>query len=145
MSAVATKTEEELATELRLVFARWTRRLRALEAGEFTPTQLSVLATVETHGPLSAGALADLERMRPPSVTPVLRHLEAHGLVRRSSDEGDARVALLSLTAAGRAALRRVRSQRTAYLTRMLRARSKDEMAAVAMAVEVLSEMLERE
>jgi len=145
MAAGTTVRTEELAAELRLVLARWTRRLRALESGELTPTQMSVLATVESRGPVSAGMLAELERMRPPSLTPVLRHLESHGLVRRVSEEGDARVAVLTPTADGRAALRRVRTQRAAFLVRLLRRRSSDELAALAAAVAVLTDMLEED
>src|SRR5438876_12351846 len=92
-----------LAQRLRLVVARTHRRLRQRAAGDMmSPSQVSALATVEHHGPLTPSELADLERVSRPTATRVLTRLSEGGLVERTPDPADGRSALLSVTKAGR-------------------------------------------
>jgi len=75
-------------------------------------TALSVLGSVERLGPRRITALAASEGVSQPSMTQLIQRLEQRGLVARSSDPADGRVALVSLTDEGRAAVaaRRARS-----------------------------------
>ena len=51
---------------------------------------------------ISAGALANVLRIHPSTLTGVLHRLEGKGLVRRTRDPGDGRRSLLELTPGGR-------------------------------------------
>ena len=83
----------EIAASLRLSATRLARRLRQESDTGLTPSQLSALAAIEHDGPLTLGALADHERVAPPTVTRVVAKLEADGLVARTADPDDRRVA----------------------------------------------------
>src|SRR3954462_7167220 len=82
-----------MAGRLRLSATRLARQLRQESDAGLSPSQLSALATIERHGTLTLGALADQERVAPPSITKVVAKLEAAGLVERKLDERDRRVA----------------------------------------------------
>src|SRR5204863_10052986 len=82
----------ETAGRLRLSATRLARRLRQEADAGLTPSMLSALAVIDCEGPLTLGALADHERVAPPSVTKLVDRLEAEGLVVRSRDADDRRV-----------------------------------------------------
>lgn len=121
------------------------RRLRQ-EAGaseDLSPTLTAALATVEREGPLTPSALAERERIQRPTATRVLRRLEQAGLVTRTVDPGDRRVAHVAATAAGRALLKRIRSRKNEYLARRIRLLTDDERATLTEAALVLERLLE--
>lgn len=96
----------ELAGEIRPALLRLTRRIRLENKVQpYTLTQTSALATVERHGPLSAGDLASFERVQPPSMTKVIAVLEEAGLVRRDPHPADKRQVIIAITDAGAALL----------------------------------------
>ena len=70
------QVDEELAARLRLSATRLARRLRQEADAGLTPSQLSALAVIEREGPLTLGALADHEKVAPPSITKVVAKLE---------------------------------------------------------------------
>jgi DNA-binding MarR family transcriptional regulator len=65
------------------------------------PQRLVVRIVGRTPG-ISAGALAQILRMHPSTLTGILRRLETRGVLSRKSDPNDARRALFALTARGR-------------------------------------------
>ena len=65
------------------------------------PQRLVVRIVGRTPG-ISAGALAQILRMHPSTLTGILRRLETRGVLTRKSDPNDARRALFALTARGR-------------------------------------------
>jgi len=65
------------------------------------PQRLFVRIVGRTPG-ISAGALAQILRMHPSTLTGILRRLETRGILTRKSDPNDARRALFALTARGR-------------------------------------------
>lgn len=110
-----------LAHDVRIAVMRLARRLRGQRIeSPLTLTQLSALATVERHGPLTPGDLATHERVQPPSMTRVIAALERLGLVVRTPHPTDRRQALVALSAAGSALLRADRRHREAWLSRQL-------------------------
>jgi DNA-binding MarR family transcriptional regulator len=135
--------EEELAARLRLAVMRLARRLRQQTVGDLSPTLISALATVERHGPLTLGRLAELEGVKRPSVTRIVAGLEEGGLVRSEVGADDRRVRRVSVTPAGRRLLQRSRTRKTAYLARHLRELSREETAALAAAADALERLLE--
>ena len=87
-------TLTDAAAQLRMGIVRTARRLRqeaAAEASGLTPTSTAALATIERHGPLTPSELAELERVKRPTVTRTLGCLEREGLVERTPDPGDGR------------------------------------------------------
>ncbi len=70
-----------------------------------TPTQFAALAKLHDLGAVSQNLLGRHTRMDPATISGVIGRLIARGLVRQSPDARDARLVLLRLTPAGRAAV----------------------------------------
>ena len=149
MSATTTDSAlTDLAARLRMAVVRTSRRLRQEAAGggdKLTPTAVSALATVERHGPLTPSELAAIERIKRPTATRILRVLEEAGLLDRSPDPEDGRSALLSVNAAGRERLRRLRGRKNAFLARRMRDLPAEDLRTLERAATILEEMLEGE
>jgi DNA-binding MarR family transcriptional regulator len=128
-----------LASQLRIAVARTARTLRR-EAGEgITPTLMCALATIEHHGPMTVGGLAEHERVTKPTVTRTVRALVDQGLVVRTGDLEDGRVAWLTLSVDGRRLVQRVRRRKDEYLARRLRGLEPAEIEALERAADVLA------
>jgi len=67
---------------------------------------LMVLVDLDLLGPTQQRALVEIEQVRGSTMTVLLQDLEERGWVDRVVDEADARVTLVTITAAGRAELR---------------------------------------
>lgn len=132
----------ELAGEIKLLVGRLARRLRQEATAGLTPSQLSVLASVDRHGPLQLGDLARVESVAPPTLTRSIAGLEARGLLRRHQDPSDGRAVLVQVTAGGRRALRELRRARVAFLAERLATLSDGDRVVIARAVELLGGML---
>jgi len=134
-----------LAQDLRAYFGKIRRRMREqTEAGDLTPSQVSVLLRLENDGPATASSLARAEGMRPQSIVPVIAALEDAGLVAGASDPTDGRQTILSLTQACRTWLAQGRAARQDWLTRTLQARlSPKEQDKLAEALELLKRLLD--
>jgi DNA-binding MarR family transcriptional regulator len=65
--------------------------------------------------------------------------------VERAPDPSDGRSALIAVTAAGRALVRRLRTRKTAYLARRLDGLPPEELAALERASTILERLLEEE
>lgn len=131
----------ELAASLRLSVTRLARLLRQQSDAALTPTQLAALATIDRSGPLSIGALADVEQIGAPTATKVADKLCAAGYVERRADPDDRRVTRLSTTAAGRRLLADIRARKTAWLTTRLHDLSPAELATLVDALAVLDHL----
>ena len=145
----ATVDEEclaETAAQLRMAIVRTARRLRQEAAGEtssLTPTSVAALATIERHGPLTPSEVAEIESVKRPSMTRTLGCLEREGLIERMPDPDDGRSSLVSVNAAGRERLRRLRRRKNAYLARRMRDLPEEDVRALEHAAEVLEGLLE--
>ena len=135
--------KEELAPRLRWAITRMARRLRQEAGTDLGPSQVAALATMERHGPLSPSDVAKLERIKRPTATRIVRHLEEGGLVERVKDPADGRASILSVTAAGRTHLRRLRARKTAYLASRLGKLDAEDRRTLERAAELLEGMLE--
>ena len=149
MSTKATDTSLiDTAAQLRMAIVRTARRLRqeaAAETDGLTPTSTAALATIERHGPLTPSDLAEIERVKRPTMTRTLGCLEREGLVDRTPDPADGRSSLVMVNAAGRERLRRLRGRKNAYLARRMRELSGEEIATLERAAEILDQMREGE
>ena len=145
MSTLApTESAVAVANRLRPVLLRLARELRK-EARAFgiTGGQAGLLAVVERHGRVGLGRLASEEGVSPPAMSKHVDRLEGAGLVRRLAGAGgDRRRVEIELTPEGKRLLRRVRSQRTAWLAERLEHLEPRALAAVDRAIEPLAELL---
>src|SRR5919197_1121000 len=134
---------EELAPRLRWTITRLARRLRQEAGTDLGPSQVAALATIERHGPLSPSEVAKVERIKRPTATRILRHLEEACLVERVKDPEDGRGSILSITAEGRSHLKRLRARKTAYLASRLNQLNAEDRRTLERAAELLEGMLE--
>jgi DNA-binding MarR family transcriptional regulator len=138
----------ERAAHLRTAIVRTARRLRQEAAAEttgLTPTSIAALATIERHGPMTPSEIADIERVKRPTITRTLGCLEREGLIDRTPDPADRRSALVEINGGGRERLRRLRSRKNAYLARRMRDLSAEEVETLERAAEILERMREGE
>jgi DNA-binding MarR family transcriptional regulator len=138
-----TLTTTDLAPRLRLAVMRLARRLRQQGDETITPSQMSALATIERHGPITLGELAAHERVQPPTMTRIVAGLLEQGLIAREADAEDRRVARVRLTVDGRRALERSRTRKTAYLAARLRGFDPDEMELLERALPLIERLVE--
>ena len=131
----------EMAARLRLSATRLARRLRQESGAGLTSSQLSALAVIEHHGPLTLGAVAEHEGVAPPSVTRVVGRLEADGLVVRHTAPDDRRVARVTVSDRGAALLAESRRRKTAWLTSRIAGLDPDGRRRLAAALGVLDEL----
>jgi DNA-binding MarR family transcriptional regulator len=132
----------ELASALRLSLLRTARRLRSQRVNTaVTLSQLSALATVGKCGPLSAGEIAAIERVQPPSMTKILASLESSGWVERSSQPDDRRQSIIAITSAGRELLADETRARDEWLAKRLVEFSAGDLRKLSEAVEVLDRL----
>ena len=145
MSADTTpaRTPSDIAAPLRLAVTRMARRLRQEADTGLTPSQLAALASIERHGPLTPSRLAELERISRPTATRLLRGLVDAGLVARTPDPADGRSAHVAIEPKGRDLLRRLRSRKNAYLSRLLTGLEPGELETLDRAAEILERLLE--
>jgi DNA-binding MarR family transcriptional regulator len=138
----------ERAAHLRTAIVRTARRLRqeaAAETSGLTPTSVAALATIERHGPITPSEIAEIERVKRPTITRTLGCLEREGLIDRTTDPADGRSSLVSVNGAGRERLRRLRSRKNAYLARRMRDLSPEEVETLEQAAAILERMREGE
>jgi DNA-binding MarR family transcriptional regulator len=134
-----------LAARLRVSSTRLARLLRRQGDTGLSPSQLSALTSVEVHGPMTLGALAEHERVAPPSVTRVVGKLEELGLVTRLADASDRRVQRVSLTDAGAALLAEVRQRKDVWLAARLAQLDEDRRARLADALDALDALTQQD
>ncbi|MDQ6874898.1 MAG: MarR family transcriptional regulator [Actinomycetota bacterium] len=138
----ATRSDSELASVLRMSVMRLARRLRAhrLDSG-LSLTQLAALATLDRHGAMTPGELAEHEKVQPPSMTRVIAALEGRGLTSRIPHPSDGRQHIVAATPLGRGLLREDRRRREAWLACRLAELSAGERAVLRAAAPVLERL----
>lgn len=136
------RSDAGLASALRVSLARLTRRLRRQAAAHtLTPTQFATLAGVERHSGITPGALAELEKVQPPSMTRVIAGLVERGLVARTPHPTDRRQVTVSVTEAGSALLKEERRQKEAWLVKRLKELTPEERAVLRQAAPILEKL----
>jgi DNA-binding MarR family transcriptional regulator len=132
----------ELSSGLRISVMRLARRLRSERADHgLTLGQVSMLAALDRHGPLSPREIAALEGIRPPSATRTIVALTDQGLVTRTPHASDGRQVVIALTPAARALLREDRRRRDAWLATALESLPDDERAVLMAAAPILDRL----
>jgi DNA-binding MarR family transcriptional regulator len=150
MASVTTTTATpidtaELASRLRLGVTRLARKLRQQAEPGITPSLLSALSTIERAGPMTIGDLCAVEQVQPPTMTRLVASLVETGLVERSVDPADRRVAWVRVTPAGAKSLAQTRKRKEAYLAKRLRRLEPDRLAVLEEAAAILDQLVEGE
>jgi DNA-binding MarR family transcriptional regulator len=134
-----------LASDLRLVVGRLARKVRLSDTSGLTPSQLSALVTIDRIGRARMCDVATAEGVSAPTATRIVGGLEKAGLVARADDSEDRRATRVGVTASGRAAMRRIRSNRTAFLQQRLERLDDNDLATLRTALPVLAALAEDE
>jgi len=142
--AVASRTSSGLASELRLSVMRLRRRL-AIERHPDNVLSLGAMAVLgllyRNEDGLSLGELARAEKVKPPSMSRTVAHLEETGHVVRRADDTDGRASIITLTELGRTTLLADRSRRDAWLARRLADLTPDERAVLRAAAPIIERL----
>jgi len=135
--------ETELADRLHSAAIHLLRRLRREDDASGLPApQLSALSVIVFGGPITLGALAAAEQVRPPTITKLVATLEAAGLVERETDSEDRRVVRVKSTARGARLLQEGRQRRVATLAGSLADLSAADRALLERAALVLEKVV---
>lgn len=132
-----------LAGALRYNVGRMSRRLRKRALLDLTPSQLSVLMSLERHGEQLVGELTRREQVNKSTMTRIIAKLEDAGYLARAVDSNDRRGFLVSLTEAGRDVLGDASGMQDAYLTRQIEALDAAEQEILRAAVPVMEKLLD--
>ena len=112
------------------------------EAMGISPSRASALSVLVFGGPRSLTALARAERVTAATMSRLVGALEGEGLVRRETDESDARAIRLHATPKGRRILERGRARRLDLLESLLADASDGEVEAPHTAASVVERAL---
>ena len=126
-----TALHAEAAARLRVAITRLQRQLRQQSVGDLTLSQWSALVTVEIHGPMRIGDLAEREGVSAPTATRLVASLEERGLLERETDTTDRRSSYVSVTSAGAEQLDWARKVRTAKLAQRLATLDDDDIRRI--------------
>ncbi|PSK99678.1 DNA-binding MarR family transcriptional regulator [Murinocardiopsis flavida] len=137
-----TRTDAGLAAVLRVAVGRLARRLRAQRPdASLSLGQGAVLFALARLGKMTPGALAEHEKVQPPSMTRIIAALEERGLVHRMKHPDDKRQQLVELTDEGHRLVRTDRRRREAWLTQRLTELTPEEKATLRKAAEILERL----
>jgi len=131
----------ELAARLRVSVWRAARRMRRESTPGISPTLHAALFTVETHGPITAGQLAEHEQVRKPTMTRTIAALLDQGLITRTPDPLDGRVTWLQVTPAGSQLLSVARRRTDEFLSRRLTRLTPQERVVLDEAASILERL----
>jgi DNA-binding MarR family transcriptional regulator len=141
MTPIADRPEPE---RIYLFVQHLGRRLRDIDArAGLTPARFSTLASLRFHGSRNIGDLAADERVRPPSMTRLVRDMERDGLLTRTPDPDDGRGVLISLTPDATAVFDTVRAEKIALVADFLKTLSGPARAAIKIAFAALDDLAE--
>ena len=134
-----TDVDERLANDLSLAVMRLARQLRFRRPDSpVSLSQLSALATLAKEGPMTPGALAVRERVRPPSMTRVIASLVDLGLVERSAHPADGRQVLVAVSPEGEDLFEAERLASREWLQQRLDQLRPDERATLLSAADLM-------
>ena len=134
----------ETANALHSAAIRLLRHARTADAGmDLDGPRASLLSVLVFGGAQPIGRLAQLEQVSPPAITKLVTALERDGLVQRIHSTVDRRVVEVAATRKGRERLERGRAGRVSVIAGVLADVSRQDLATVRRAVNILAEALE--
>jgi DNA-binding MarR family transcriptional regulator len=139
VTATAPSSDVELASDLVVYAARLTRAVRReLEL----PAGTRIISLLDEHGPLGITQLAAVDRCSQPTMSAAVSQLAARGWVTKEPNPKDARGSVVTVTAAGRDELARVRRLNGERVAALVAADPAHTSGDLATAVAVLRDIL---
>lgn len=133
---------DKLDDEFRIALMRIARRIRQQRLDDtLSDSQLSVLYVLTHHGGSTLAALAEHERVTPPSMNRTVNCLSDDGLITRSSSPDDGRKVLIEATDAGAELVNKTRQRRAEWFAGELSTLEPSEYAALQAAIPVLMKL----
>jgi DNA-binding MarR family transcriptional regulator len=119
------------------------RRVRQQDAASGVgPAQLSALSVLVFAGPKTLGELAAAEQVKPPTMSRIAAGLQRSGLIEVTRDLQDARRMQIRAIAKGTRLLQQGRKRRIEYLAAHLGHLTREELAQLAVAADILETLL---
>ena len=145
MGRPVSRSAATTAREVKVVFGRLRRRIRALALiDDLSSSQAAVLTRLHKEGPSSTSVLAGKEAVSHQAIGAILAVLEERGFIQRSPDPTDGRRQLISLTAAGVGQAENHIGAREEWLARVLQdGLTEDERRVVRHAMTLLDRLAE--
>ena len=106
-------------------------------------TEVGVLRSLRSR-PRRITELAACEGVTQPAITLLVNRLERRSLVTRGPDPDDGRAVLVTVTSEGREVFKHLRAEYRALLHEEMATLPDDDVAALARAVEILDELIDR-
>jgi len=131
--------DTRLASDLSLAVIRLARQLRFRRPDSPVSLSLSALSTLAKEGPMTPGALATRERVRPPSMTRVIASLCELGFVARTAHPADGRQVLVSASRAGTDLIKAERRASQEWLKQRLDRLEPDQRKTLLVAADLMS------
>jgi DNA-binding MarR family transcriptional regulator len=139
-----TDADARLASDLSLAVVRLARQLRFRRPDSpVSLSQLSALATLAKEGPMTPGALAVRERVRPPSMTRVIASLAELGFVDRCAHPDDGRQVLVSISRSGTELIDLERRASREWLQQRLAELSPEERKTLVAAADLMTAIVD--
>jgi DNA-binding MarR family transcriptional regulator len=130
---------ESLADQLHSAAIHLLRQLRKEDdASGLSAPRLSALSVVVFGGPLTLGALARAEQVKPPTMTRIVTGLEKDDLVKRKDDARDGRLTHIEATAKGHKVLAAGRARRVSRLAGAIGKLGRTELAELQRGVQLV-------
>ena len=114
------------------------------DASGIGPARLSALSILVFVGPKSLGELAEMEQVKPPTMSRIVDGLESEGFAARKQDKIDGRSTLVHPTAKGTKLLQDARKRRINDLAHRLQKLSEEERQCLMKASGLIEEILIR-
>jgi DNA-binding MarR family transcriptional regulator len=138
-----TENSKALADALHSAAIHLLRTLRKEDdASGLSAPRLSALSVVVFGGPVTLGALARAEQVRPPTMTRIVTGLEKAGLVKRVADAHDRRLTRIESTPKGQRVLAAGRARRVRLLTDSVEALDDKGLAELGRGIQRFQEVI---
>lgn len=132
LAEILRRLRDEMGSLRRITGSQRLDRLIAVRSGvTIGVAAVAVLGKVIDDGPMRMSDLADAVRTHPAALTRQVQALESEGYVDRSADPHDGRASVVTVTAAGRAAHRRIEAANDELMAEQLDAWTPEELAAL--------------
>jgi len=137
------KDTEAVAGRLHSAAIHLLRRLRQSDkASGVSAARLSALSVLVFGGGRTIGQLADVEQVRPPTMTRLVQALEAEGYIRRAPDPDDRRAVRLFATAKAQRLLERSRKSRIDALMQLIRPLNAADVKRLGRAADLIEQIV---
>lgn len=136
---------DELSVQLRLFNSAFHKALRKemAEASSYSMTEMETLFHIFKTGKTLPTDLATITRISTPSMSQILKKMEADGIIKRIPAEDDKRKVHVSLTTSGKELVENLRDSKDEYLKKLIPEKlSAKEIALLKNAIPVLNKLI---